>query len=162
MRLFAPLLVVIALLVTPWQAGAATAGLKTFTRVESSPPVFDVLWKYGHVDPVPSGAYGANVNAPRSAWFLEEQRAGATDVIDGVLRHEPETLSVGLKMFHYGLAREAADGSFPGSATPFHGTAMFLSEARPALLMLKSSDYAGQFKGELAWETQRMQKAAYS
>lgn len=161
MRLFAPLAVAIALLVAPWQARAAGSGLKTFVQVESSRPVFDVLWKYGHVDPAPNGAYGANVNAPRSAWFIEEQRAGATDVIDGVLRHEPETLAEGLKIFRYGLAREAANGSFPGSATPFHGTAMFLSEAGPALLMLKSSVYARRFKGDLARETHRMQLAAY-
>jgi hypothetical protein len=138
-----------------------SAGVSTFVGVEKSAPVYDVLWRYGHNDAAPNGAFGVNIKAPHSAWFIEEQRAGATDVIDGVFRHEPETLAEGLKMFHFGLARQAADGSFPGSAWPFHGTAMFLSEAAPSLLVLKSSDYAGEFSKELKWETTRMQKAAY-
>jgi hypothetical protein len=161
-RLSASISLAITLLITPWQAQAATAGLTRFVQIESSKPVFDVLWKYGAVGAAPSGAYGANINAPRSAWYIEEQRAGVTDVIDGVLRHEPETLAEGLKIFHFGLAREAGDGSFPGSQWPFHGPAMFLSEAGPAFLMLRSSPYAGEFASETRWALPRMQKAAYA
>src|SRR5919205_783785 len=146
-RLYLIMLVMIAAALAPVQskASSARAGAADFVRIESSPPVFDVLWKYGHVDAGPGGAYGANINAPRNAWYLEEQRAGVTDVMDGVLRHEPELLAEGLKIFHFGLARQAKDGSFPGSTWPFHGTAMFLSEAGPALIMLKNSQYATDF-----------------
>lgn len=140
---------------------ASQGSLARFVQIEGSTPVYDVLWRYGHVDAAPSGAYGVNVKAPRSAWYIEEQRAGATDVIDGVFRHEPETLAEGLRMFHFGLARQAPNGSFPGSTWPFHGTAMFLSEAGPALLVLKTSPYAGQFASELAWEVKRMRRAAH-
>jgi hypothetical protein len=64
-------------------------------------------------------------------------------------------------MFRYGLSREAKDGSFPGSAWPFHGTALFLSEAAPSLIVLARSQYAPQFRPELQWMADRMRRAAY-
>ena len=133
----------------------------SFVRLESSAPVFDVLYRYGQNVPDTSGAYGPNTRAPRSAWFLEYQRAGGTDVIAGVLRHDPNLIRMGVLMFSFGLDREAPNGSFPGSATPFHGTAMFLSESAPALVFLKSSSYAPQFSSPLARDAQAMRRAAY-
>ena len=167
MKLVASLLLLLTLVAvvarqeTMASAVPSHSGIHAFMHVEGSQPVYEVLWKYGQVDAATNGAYGANLAAPRSSWFLEEQRAGATDVIDGVLRQEPELTAEGLRMFHYGLAREAANGSFPGSASPFHGTAMFLSEAGPSLIALKQSRYADQFASRLQWDTTRMQRAAY-
>ncbi|MBV9281101.1 MAG: hypothetical protein JOZ41_13550, partial [Chloroflexi bacterium] len=144
------------------QADARTSygSAGSFVRVETSTPVVDVLYRWGQVDAASGGAYGPNATAPRSAWFLEYQRAGAVDVVDGVLRHDPGLVEKGLQMFHFGLARQAPDGSFPGSAWPFHGTALFLSEAAPSLVVLRSSDLRGQFAAELAWEVARMRRAA--
>lgn len=136
------------------------SGVKTFVAVEASKPVFDVLYHYGRVDAAPNGAYGPNTTAPRSAWFLEYQRSGGIDVIDGVLRHDAGLIAEGLRIFHFGLAREASNGSFPGSAWPFHGTAFFLSEAAPSLIVLKSSG-AGVFSAELHWQIHRIRRAAY-
>jgi hypothetical protein len=119
-----------------------------------------VVYRYGSNVPAADGAYGPNVTAPLSAWFLEYQRAGALDVIAGVLRHDPTLIEEGLRMFHYGLARQAPDGSFPGSRWPFHGTALFLSEAAPALLILKASAAEAKYQGEIAWEASRMRLAA--
>jgi hypothetical protein len=133
----------------------------SFVRVETSTPVVDVLYRWGQVDAAPSGAYGPNTTAPRSAWFLEYQRVGGVDVVDGVLRHDTGLVEKGLQMFHFGLARQAPDGSFPGSAWPFHGTALFLSEAAPSLVVLRSSDLGGQFDAELAWQIARMRRAAH-
>ncbi len=65
-------------------------------------------------------------------------------------------------MFHYGLARENREGLFPGSVTPFHGTAMFLSEAGPALIVLEASKLAPRFAHEVNWEIPRMRKAVYA
>jgi hypothetical protein len=65
-------------------------------------------------------------------------------------------------MFHFALTREAADGSFPGSTWPFHGTAMFLSEAAPALIMLRDSSLAARFSKEIAWQSSLMRRAAYA
>lgn len=131
--------------------------------MERNPAVYGVLYRYGQVDEgAPSGALGPNVTAPRSAWYLEEQRGGATDIIDGVFRDQPDLIALGLHIFHFGLARQAADGSFPGSAWPFHGTAMFLSEAGPSLIVLRQSSYASEFAAQLRWEIARMRKAAYA
>jgi hypothetical protein len=141
---------------------APISGVAAYVRLESSTAVVDVIYRYGHNDPAPSGAYGVNIKAPHTAWYLEEQRAGGTDVIGGAIRHDPALIASGLKMFHWGLTRQAADGSFPGSQWPFHGVAFFLSEAAPALLFLQSSSYAGQFARELAWEIPRLRKAAYA
>src|SRR5947209_7001979 len=143
-------------------AASAPGGVQAYVRVESSTPVVNVLYRYGHNDPASSGAYGVNVTAPRSAWYIEEQRAGGTDVIAGVIRHDPSLIAEGLKMFHWGLDRQAKYGSFPGSTWPFHGVAFFLSEAAPALLFLNDSSYASQFRGEVQWETPRMRRAAYA
>ncbi|MGH2448125.1 MAG: hypothetical protein ACRDFS_05925 [Chloroflexota bacterium] len=137
--------------------------IRDFVRAETSGPVFNVTYRYGQNVPAKNGAYGANVHAPRSAWFLEEQRAGGLDIIDGAARPVKSLglVALGLKMFHYGLGREAANGSFPGSAWPFHGTALFLSEAAPALIVLKSSSLNPNFREEIDWDVSRMQRAAY-
>ncbi len=143
-------------------AVAATAlAPSPLVRMESSTAVFDALYRYGQNVPDARGAYGPNTTAPPSAWFLEYQRAGGTDVIAGVLRHDTALIALGLKMFRFGLDRETKNGAFPGSAWPFHGTAMFLSEAAPALLILRSSSYAGQFSADVARDSVLMKRAAH-
>jgi hypothetical protein len=123
--------------------------------------VVNVLYKYGSLRPAAAGAYGPNIAAPSTAWFVEEQRAGATDVVDGVLRQDSSLIDEGLRMFHYALARQAGNGSFPGSAWPFHGTALFLSEAAPALVVLGASPLVNRFGTEMQWEIARMRRASY-
>jgi hypothetical protein len=135
--------------------------VKSFVRLESSPTVIDVLYRYGHNDPAPNGAYGPNATAPGSAWFLEYQRAGGYDIVAGALRHEPGLINEGMHMVRFGLAREASDGSFPDSAWPFHGTALFLSETAPALIFLEATGFKSQFSSEVRWQTGRMRRAVY-
>jgi hypothetical protein len=129
--------------------------------MESTGPVYDVLYKFGENDAAKSGAYGPNVHAPRSAWFLEYQRVGGYDVTAGVVRQDPTLIALGLRILHFGLAREASDGSFPGSYSPFHGTAMFLSEAAPSLVMLQASSFRARFVRELSWQIGGMRRAAH-
>lgn len=139
-------------------------GVEPFVRLESSTPVYDVLYRYGQVSAASNGAYGANITAPRRAWFIEEQRAGSIDILDGVLRpnRDPAMVAEGMKIFRFGLDREAPNGTFPGSAWPFHGTAMFLAEAAPALLALRASGLDGQFAPEVQRDAVKMQRAAYA
>jgi hypothetical protein len=142
---------------------AASASESRYVKFESSTPVVNVLYRYGHVDPGnAAGALGPNVTAPRNAWYIEEQRGGATDITAGVIRNDPNLIATGLHIFHFGLARQAKDGSFPGTVWPFHGPAMFLSEAGPAMVMLQKSQYASQFAGEIAQQIPLMRKAAYA
>ncbi|MGH2442361.1 MAG: hypothetical protein ACRDFX_04265 [Chloroflexota bacterium] len=138
-------------------------GAQSFLRLESSPAVFDVLYRYGQNTASPDGAYGPNSTDPVSGWYVESQRAGAVNVLDGILRpdQDPSLVASGLKMFRFGLQREAPSGAFPGSAWPFHGTALFLSEAGPALIALAGSGMSRQFSPELRWQIRRMHRAAY-
>jgi hypothetical protein len=129
--------------------------------MENSAIVFQSVYEYGANTAAPDGSYGANIHTGPRSWFLEEQRAGGLDVIAGVLRREPTLIDRGIKMFRFGLNRETAGGAFPGSTWPFHGTAMFMSEAGPALLVLQRSSYGQRYAAEIAWETARMRRAAY-
>lgn len=134
--------------------------VRDFLRVETSTPVYNVLYQYGSIAASPSGAYGPNVTDSPARWYVEYQRAGATDLIDGVLRGDSGLIAGGLRMFHFALARETRTGAFPGSTWPFHGTAMFLAEAAPALIVLAYSPVRLQYRAELAWQTERMDWAA--
>lgn len=155
-----PLLLLLTFLLP---ARAADASVSRFMAVEHSSAVVSVLYRYGQVDAgAPNGALGPNVTAPRSAWYPEEQRGGATDIIDGVFRDDPNLIAEGFHIFHFALARQAANGSFPGAVWPFHGTAMFLSEAGPSLIVLQQSSYAAQFSTQLKTDITRLQKAAYA
>jgi hypothetical protein len=141
-------------------------GVRDFLRIETSSGVFSVQYHYGHVDPAPNGAYLSNINAPRTAWYIEDQRYGDIDVIAGVLHDNVALVRRGLKMFDFGLKREAPDGSFPGSFGLFHGTAMFLASASPALLVLQNwnqleSRLGPAYVKHLAWEKQRLSLAAH-
>jgi hypothetical protein len=137
-------------------------GVSAFVALESSTPVFDVLYRYGQNTAASNGAYGPNITAPRTSWYVEYQRAGGTDVIAGVLRGDTGLIDEGLKMFHFALAREARDGSFPGSHWPFHGNAFVLSEAAPALVFLRASAHGSRYSTEIDTDAAAMRRAAYS
>src|SRR5205085_1938459 len=70
----------------------------------------------------------------------------------------------GLKMFDFGLRREASNGAFPGSFGRFHGTAMFLAEAGPALLILeywpRKSSLGPATVKHIEWQASRLHEAA--
>lgn len=144
----------------PISASSWPSGVRAFLRVETSPAVYNVLYRWGENVPDANGAYGPNGTAAPSAWYLEYQREGSTDVIAGVLHRDTAMVAEGLKMFRFGIAREAPDGAFPGSIWPFHGTAMFLAESVPALIVLKYSPLAPFFRTQLAWQIGGMRRAA--
>lgn len=159
--LLAFLAITLLLACSPAASGATARAPSPFVKFETSTLLVNVLYRYGRTTAAANGAYDVNVHAPRSHWYMEAQRAGATDVIAGVVRGDTGLIGDGLKMFHFALAREDGNGSFPGAHWPFHGAAMFLSEAAPALLVLKSSRFASRFGGEERWQTVRMHRAAY-
>jgi hypothetical protein len=136
------------------------SGVQSFLKMEESQAVFNVLYHYGKVKAAAGGAYGPNLTAPKTAWYVEYQRAGNVDVTAGVLHRDASLVAEGLTMFHFALLREARNGGFPGSFTPFHGTAMFLAESVPSLIVLRYSPMQSRFASELAWETSRLRRAA--
>ena len=55
----------------------------SYQLMESTGPVYDVLYTFGQDSAAKSGAYGLNVHASRTSWYLEYQRAGGYDIIAG-------------------------------------------------------------------------------
>ncbi|GAC1324808.1 MAG: hypothetical protein NVSMB22_14010 [Chloroflexota bacterium] len=136
-------------------------GVRAYLSQETDPALFRVLYQYGQAIAASNGAVGPNISAPRSRWYLEYQRAGGLDVIAGVMRGDTTLIDRGLLMFRYGLDREATNGDFPGSMWPFHGTAMFLAEAAPALLVLSHASENQHYAREIAWQVAAMHRAAH-
>ncbi len=140
-------------------------GVRTFLQMEVSAPVFNTQYHYGKITPASNGAYLQNVGSSRSSWYIEDQRYGETDVVAGVLHENLDMIRTGLKMFDFGLDREAKNGSFPGSYGLFHGTAMFLAAAGPAMIVLKDwtneQSLGASTVKHVEWEISRMRKAAH-
>lgn len=146
-------------------SSSLSPGVRAFLTLESSSGVFNIEHHYGRVVPAPDGAYLNNVTAPPSAWYIEDQRYGDVDVIGGILHDNPALVKTGLRMFDFGIDREAAGGSFPGSFGLFHGTAMFLAQAGPALLLLthwsRERSLGVTMVRHVRWEIGRMRTAAH-
>jgi len=91
------------------------------------------------------GAAGINVQyeagtAPH--WYIEEQRYGVDYVERGIAQENPALISQGLQIFDWGFAREASDGSFPGSGNgavgeQYHSASMFLEAVARSTVELK-------------------------
>lgn len=150
----------------PYPIPASLApGIKSYLTVETSPDIFNVQYHYGRVTPAANGAYGPNITDPPTDWYIEDQRYGDTDVIAGILHDDVPLIKMGLRMFDFGLDREAANGSFPGSQGLFHGSAMFLAAAAPAMLVLQhwnrlESQMGKPSLSHVRWEISRMDVAA--
>lgn len=80
------------------------------------------------------GAVGVNRDrAPR--WFIEEQRAGADFVQRGTAVGNPDWVATGWRILDWGIARQSADGGFPGTGDPFHSVSFFVEALARALLL---------------------------
>lgn len=99
------------------------------------------------------GANGKNVNWERNQaapWYIEEQRCGEEKVIAGLIKNDAEAIQSGFKMFDWGFARQSADGSFKGTADPFHSTSFFVQSVAHTLLVIQQSPQAGQYADQVA------------
>jgi len=91
------------------------------------------------------GAVGVNASweagsAPN--WYIEEQRCGVDYIRSGIAREDPKLIQQGLTIFDWGFARQAADGSFPGTAggqvgPTFQSIALFTEGVARAVLLLR-------------------------
>jgi hypothetical protein len=96
-----------------------------------------------------SGAVGANAEWERGSagkFFIEQQRYGAELVQAGIVRKDQGLIDQGWKLLKWGFARQASDGSFPGTGDPFHSTSLFVEAASRALLLHKQSGWDGSDK----------------
>jgi hypothetical protein len=98
------------------------------------------------------GAVGVNARweqdqAPR--WYIEEQRAGEPLILAGLIHHDAAAIDAGIKMFNWGFAHQAADGSFHGTGDAFHSTALFVEAVAHASLLLGQSPQAEQYADQV-------------
>ncbi|MDF5721434.1 MAG: hypothetical protein PUP91_13335 [Rhizonema sp. PD37] len=102
----------------------------------------------------PSGA-AAGVNASwerhqAKVWYIEGQRFSEELVIGGLIKNDPKAMTAAFKMFDWGFAHQAADGSFRGTGDPFHSTSLFVAAVARSLLVIQYSPHARQYAAQLA------------
>ena len=84
------------------------------------------------------GAVGVNADWEEGgspSWFIEEQRYGADFVQAGLVTGNTALVGRGWQILEWGFAREAPNGSFPGTGDAFHSTSMFVEAGARALLL---------------------------
>jgi len=102
---------------------------------------------------MPNGANGANVLWDRNrakSWYIEEQRYGEELIIGGLIKHDPQAIQAGFKMFNWGFARQADDGSFFLTGDNFHSTSMFVQAVAHSLLVIQQSPYSEKYANQVA------------
>ena len=131
---------------------------------ESTPLIANVLYRRLSAvsdSMAPDGANGVNAewerdhtallqNGDRAKWYIESQRYGEQLVIGGVIENDSKAIASGFKMFDWGFAHQAADGSFPGTGDPFHSTSFFVEAVAHTLLFLQQSPQSGKYADQIA------------
>lgn len=78
-----------------------------------------------------------------ASFYIEEQRHGEEAVLAGLAHHRPAIWRAGLREIDWGFAREASDGSFPGTGDPFHSTSFFVEGVAHLMLVLRGANADG-------------------
>jgi hypothetical protein len=133
---------------SPRDAGAAGKDL-SLLQVAKDPLLEEALYRKPErlaSRVAPSGAVSVNAEwerGRRKDWYIEQQRYGADWVQAGIIRRDRKLVERGWKILTWGFARQARDGSFPGTGDAFHSTSLFVEAAARALLLLKQSQWDG-------------------
>lgn len=101
----------------------------------------------------PDGASGANREWERgrwSRWYVDEQERGASLLVMGVVRQQPQAIDDGKLVLDWALSHQAPDGSFSGSGDEVHSTAVFLAALCQGGLVLAASPAAASHQADLA------------
>jgi hypothetical protein len=122
-------------------ASSASVPMLTLANLENDSFLAGVL--YGTPGRMASGiaadgAVGVNAtweSGQATTWYIEEQRYGADFVQAGLVTGDSALVQQGWNILNWGFAKEAADGSFPGTGDAFHSTSMFVEAAARALLL---------------------------
>ncbi|MEE3715563.1 hypothetical protein V2H45_02255 [Tumidithrix elongata RA019] len=141
------------LLVQSTQAQTVT---KTDFQNESTPFMASTLYRNPTTlfQPVaPSGAKGVNIkweNGQSQIWYIEEQKYGEELIIAGIINNNPTIIETGFKMFDWGFARQASDGSFPGTSDDFHSTSFFVQAVARSMLFIQQSPVSSKYSAQVA------------
>ncbi|MEH2286665.1 hypothetical protein [Nostoc sp.] len=106
-----------------------------------------------HKSMMTNGANGANVlwirNQARN-WYIEDQRYGEDLIIGGLVKNDPQAIEAGFKMFDWGFAHQANDGSFFITGDRFHSTSFFVEAVAHTLLVIQQSPYSEKYADQVA------------
>ncbi|WP_017316206.1 hypothetical protein [Mastigocladopsis repens] len=111
----------------------------------------------------PSGANGANIHWQGNQaenWYIEGQRYGEELVIGGLIKNDPKAIEAGFKMFDWGFAHQAEDGSFLLTGDSFHSTSFFVQAVAHTLLVIQQSPQSEKYAKEVAHYTPLVHRAA--
>jgi hypothetical protein len=140
---------------------------KTDFHYESSDLIANVLYQRRlsglYKSMAPSGANGANILWERNRaknWYIEEQRNGEELVIGGLIKNDPKAIQAGFKMFDWGFARQADDGSFRLTPDSFHSTSFFVQAVAHTLLVIQQSPQSRQYAAQVEHYTPLVHRAA--
>lgn len=100
-----------------------------------------------------SGANGINARWERKQvkqWYIEGQRNGEELIIGGLVKNDPQAIQAGFKMFDWGFAHQANDGSFFLTGDRFHSTSFFVEAVAHALLVIQQSPHSKQYAYQVA------------
>jgi hypothetical protein len=101
----------------------------------------------------PSGAINANVfweHNQAQYWYIEEQRNSEESIIAGLIKNDPQAIDAGFKMFDWGFAHQAYDGSFFLTGDRFHSTSFFVQAVAHALLVIQQSPDSQKYADQVA------------
>lgn len=119
------------------------------------------------------GAAGSNVaydTGSSQTWNIGAQAVGADFIQAGITQENEALIRTGIQILDWGLSRQASDGSFPGSVSPYYECPVFLEALARSILLLQSyspvtytgsasyyasvvSDYAPRAAQAAAWLT---------
>ncbi len=111
----------------------------------------------------PNGANAGNrqwEEEKQNKWYIEAQRYGEEAVIGGLIQNDSQAINAGFKMFDWGFAHQAADGSFPGTGDPFHSTSFFVAAVARTLLIIQESPQSARYRLQVAKYTPLVHRAA--
>jgi len=69
---------------------------------------------------------------------VDLQKLGTDYIAAGVDQEDASLISQGINMINWGFSREASDGSFPSTSSPFYTVGQFIEGAARATLLLKN------------------------
>ena len=132
-------------------SGHAGTGFLVDLAVQSSPPIVSLLYRHptdGLRGATARGAAGVNARWERGTarqWFIEEQRAAEVAAIGALLTFDEMTIDAAFRLLDWGFARQVGNGSFAGTADPFHSTSFFVAAAAHTCLFFQRAAASGQF-----------------
>ncbi len=110
-----------------------------------------------------SGAMGINrgweASASKGDWYIEEQRFADTVIGAGVNRNRNDLIDAGLRAIEWGLARQAADGSFPCKDN-YLSSSYFVAATAHALWLLETTEHEQAFAARIQSIRPRLHNAA--